>query len=184
MNNDGNIPPDLGNENDLNEVNEPNVVEKEEKGSRNYKAPPPFLEGADFLKWQSNIEIWTMLTSVSPKKQGPEVFLVLHEKAQDVCRSLGKQLGTSQGLVLLMGRLESLYLQDKDTRSYQAFKTFHNYKRSSGESMQQFVASFETLYGKLEEFKMVLPEAVQAYFLLSAANISEEDEKLTRATVG
>ena len=43
---------------------------------------------------------------------------------------------------------------------------------------------YEYLYSKLIRFEIKLPEGVQAYFLLKAANISEENERLARATCG
>ena len=148
------------------------------------KAPPHLTEDCDYLKWKSNIDIWCMCTKTPKNERGPVVFLSLHEKAQDKVRKIQKQLGAKNGLKLLMDRLDSLYMNDKNTRSYHAFKEFHGYKRDSGESIQDFVAKFEALYDKLEEFQMVLPEGVKAYYLLAAANISVEDEKLARATVG
>ena len=43
---------------------------------------------------------------------------------------------------------------------------------------------YEFLYSKLKKFNIELPEGVQAFFLLKAANVSEENERLARATCG
>ena len=48
----------------------------------------------------------------------------------------------------------------------------------------EFLVHYEYLYSKLIRFEIKLPEGVQAYFLLKAANISEENERLARATCG
>ena len=77
-----------------------------------------------------------------------------------------------------------MFLQDESTRAYAAFKDFHNYKRSSGDNYTDFIISFEKYYNKLVKYKMILPEEVKAYFLLSAANMSEENERLARTTCG
>ena len=43
---------------------------------------------------------------------------------------------------------------------------------------------FERLYARIVKYEMELPEAVRAYFLLNAANMFDEDEKLARTTCG
>ena len=52
----------------------------------------------------------------------------------------------------------------------------------SGLNVPHFVVEFDQLYHKLEQFDMKLPDGVLAFFLVSAANVSEENEKLARAT--
>ena len=44
------------------------------------------------------------------------------------------------------------------------------------------MVEFDQLDHKLAQFDMKLPDGVPAFFLLSAANVSEENEKLARAT--
>jgi len=65
-----------------------------------------------------------------------------------------------------------------------AFKEFHNYRRSSDEKYTDFVITFEKLYSRVVKYKMILPEEVKAYFLLNAANMSEDNEKLAMTTRG
>ena len=43
---------------------------------------------------------------------------------------------------------------------------------------------FEQLYTKVAEFKMVLPDGVKAFFILRAANISADNNRLVRTTAG
>ena len=52
----------------------------------------------------------------------------------------------------------------------------------SGEHFAYFI-KFEKLY-KLIKHDMPLPEAVKEYFLLSGANMSEENEKFVRIACG
>ena len=51
----------------------------------------------------------------------------------------------------------------------------------SGVNITDFVVEFDQLYHRLAQFDMKLPDDVLAFFLLSAANVSEENEKLARA---
>ena len=52
----------------------------------------------------------------------------------------------------------------------------------SGANITDFVVEFDQLSHKLAQFDMKLPDGVLAFFLLSAENVSEESEKLARAT--
>ena len=52
----------------------------------------------------------------------------------------------------------------------------------SGVNITYFVVKFDQLYHKLAQFDMKLPDGVLAFFLLNAANVSEENENLVRAT--
>ena len=51
-----------------------------------------------------------------------------------------------------------------------------------GVNITDFVLEFDQLYHKLAQFDMKLPDGVFAFFLLSAANVSDENDKLARAT--
>ena len=48
--------------------------------------------------------------------------------------------------------------------------------------MTDFFVKFEALYNRLSKFDVKLPEGVQCFFLLNAANVTEENERLARAT--
>ena len=73
---------------------------------------------------------------------------------------------------------------DKNTKVFLAFKAFYDYRRQSGTTITDFMIRYEYLYTTLGNHNVILPEAVQAFFLLTAANVSEENEKLARATCG
>ena len=68
------------------------------------------------------------------------------------------------------------------TRAYITFKKIYNYRHTSGVNITAFVVEFDRLCRKLTEYDMKLPDRVLASFLLSAANVSEENKKLARAT--
>ena len=78
------------------------------------------------------------------------------------------------GVKSIIEQLDKIVLKDSDTRAYIAFKKFYSYRRMSGVSITDFVVEFDQLYQKLD--------GVLAFFLLSAANVSQENEKLARAT--
>ena len=149
------------------------------------KAPPVFSEDDDYLSWKNDITVWQMFTDLDKKKQGPAVYLAMTGRAREAVREIpAAELGGDGGLNKIIQKLDSLFLKDESTRAYIAFKEFHHFKRSSGEHFADFIIKFEKLYNKLVKHEMALPEAVKAYFLLNAANMTEENEKLARTTCG
>ena len=97
---------------------------------------------------------------------------------------LPADLGKNDGLKKILDKLDSIFLQDANTRAYLAFKEFYEYKRSPGQLFSDFIVNFERLYSKIMKHDMKLPEPVRAYFLLNAVNMSEDNEKLARTTCG
>ena len=83
---------------------------------------------------------------------------------------------------LIIEKLDAVYLKDEATHAYCAFQEFYEYKRSAGKNFSEFIVEHEQRYHKLKQFRMELPEGVRAFFLLKAANMSEDSEKLVRAT--
>ena len=45
----------------------------------------------------------------------------------------------------------------------------------------KFITQYEKLYSEMKKFKMALPEALSAFMLLNATNISKENERLARS---
>ena len=78
-------------------------------------------------------------------------------------------------------RLDGVFLADKDTRAYCAFKEVIEFRRGSGVKFADFIIDFERLDREVGKY-MTLPSGCRAFLLLHAANLSEELEKLARAT--
>ena len=150
----------------------------------NIKSPPVFHpeEDDDYTKWRNDIAVWKMFTDTKEEKLGPAVYLSLQGKARDAVRSLQiADLGKAGGFDLILQELDNVYMQDETSRAFCAFKDFYEYSRSTGEGFSDFIVSFDQRYAKLRQYQMQLPEGVQAFFLLKAANLNTETEKLARA---
>ena len=93
-------------------------------------------------------------------------------------------IGKETGFDEIIAKLDAVYLKYENTRAYVAFKEFYEFKKASGENFSEFIVKYEHLYHKLTQYKMDLPEGVQAFFLLNAANMTEENEKLAGTTAG
>ena len=147
---------------------------------------PPRLEAEDtYLEWTNDLKIWQLFTDLEIERQGPAVYLSLTGRARECVRDLTpEQISSKEGVQHITNKLDAVFKKDQNTRAYIAFKEFYDYKRTSGMTIADFIVRFEYLYHKLQQFDMKLPEGVKAFFLLNAANVSEDNEKLARATVG
>ena len=149
------------------------------------KAPPVFNEEEDYLNWKNDLEVWKLSTDTEKKKRGPAVYLMLTGRAREAVRNLKPaDIGKGIGLDEIIVKLDAFYLKDENTPAYVAFKEFYEFKRASGESFSEFIGKYEHLYHKLTRYKMDLPEGVQVFFLLHAANMTKENEKLAGTTEG
>ena len=149
------------------------------------KSPPVFdpQEDDDYVSWKNDVGIWRLYTDTKEEKIGAAVYLALKGKAREVVRQLKPEdIGKKEGYDLVMRTLDAVYLKDESTRAFCAFKDFYEYKRSSGEKYSDFIVEHERKYNKLKQFRMELPEGVRAFFLLKAANLTDDSEKLARAT--
>ena len=124
-----------------------------------------------------------MFTDLEKKQRGPAVFLSLTGRTRECVRPLGaEEISKETEVKSIIEQLDKIFLKDSDTRAYIAFKKLYNYRRMSGVNITDFVVQFDQLYHKLTQLDMKLPDDVSALFLLRAANVSKENEKLARAT--
>ena len=154
-----------------------------------FKTPPVLSDVISYTDWKFDLEMWKLYAKLENKRKGPAVYLSLSGEAKECLRVLNHvDIGKENGLDLIIATLDKHFLKDENTRAYIAFKEFYDFRRSSGDSISQFLVTFERLYHKLKEFKIReevhfdVPEGVKAFFHLTAANISEENERLARAT--
>ena len=117
------------------------------------------------------------------RKGGLHFCLALKGRAKEAVHSLKPDdLNVDEGLDLVIAKLDEVFLKDKNTRAYLKFQEFYGYKRLSGETIDAYIVKFEQLYQDLTEFNMVVPSEIKACFLLMGCNISDDVEKLARAT--
>ena len=154
-------------------------------GHQSLKSPPVLDDEGNYADWKQDLVIWQMYTDIEKRKQGPAVYLCLSGKARECARDIkSDELGAVDGVSKILTKLDSLFEKDKDTRTFLAFNEFYDYRRASGDNIVDFLVHFEHLYSKLKKFEVELPVGVQAFFLLKAANLSDENERLARATCG
>ena len=152
--------------------------------SRDIKTPPTLNDGDSYSNWKNDLEIWELYTDLENKRKGPAVFLSLTGEARECIRTLKKtDIGAENGLEKIIAKLDSFYQQDINTRAYLYFKQFYEFRRTVGMSITDFLVKYEFLYHQLSDYEVKLPTGVQAFFLLQALNVSDENERLVRATI-
>ena len=92
------------------------------------------------------------------------------------------EIAKDNGVDLIIAELDNVYLKDKTTQAFCAVKDFVEYRRQSGVNFSKFIVEWSQKYGEVKKHKMALVDGVQGYFLLVAANLTAEHERLVRAT--
>ena len=148
------------------------------------KAPPLFNPNEDnYEAYKRELEIWDSFTDLEEKKRGPAVYLSLDKKTKQAVSQLKPaDISAPDGLQKIIQKLDEVYLADRNTRAYAAFQRFNECKRDEGETLEDFIIRFEDKYNDMEEYNMNLPDGIKAFFILNASNLTDETERLTRAT--
>ena len=149
------------------------------------KHPPNFSpeDGDDYGNWRKDTEVWTKFTTEPKEKHGAAVYLSLKGTARDAVRGISVgDLEKATGFDEVIKLLDAVYLKDRATQAFCAFKDFVDYRRGSGDSFATFIVEFEKRNREIVKHAMTLPTGALAYFLLQAANLTIDNERLARAT--
>ena len=79
--------------------------------------------------------------------------------------------------------LEEIFQSGEKTRTYHPFKDYVEYRRRRDQNFSSFAVAYEKIYREMKRYKLDLPTGVQAFFLLQAANVTRDLEKMVRTTV-
>ena len=148
------------------------------------KAVPILNESSSYEAFVKEIKIWRLLKVCTAEEEGPMLFRTLTGKAKEAAMKLQvEQIGSAQGLDLILKELNKLYLSDENTRMFTALERFEQYKRPNELGISQFILEFEDLHDKVKQFNVNYPDVVLGFKLMKAARLSPENEKLVRATI-
>ena len=112
------------------------------------------------------------------------VFLSLEGTAREAVLELDTAVHNSEdGMKKLYEKLDTLFMEDINQSAFRAYETFENYQRLPGTSLEDFLIEFGRLVTKLKDFNILLPEPVLTFRALKSANITNDNEKLVKATV-
>ena len=143
------------------------------------KIPPKMDKEGDYETWKSDLKIWRRLTDLEKPKQALVVHLRLEGRARIASSELGEDiLGKADGLDKLLEKLDSLFLRDKSTRQYSAFRELYKLSRKGDQSVEHYITEFEQVAFKMAKLEMTLPQAVGAFLLLESSNLSDNEVKM------
>ena len=128
--------------------------------------------------------LWEMATSVDKKKMAPTVFLTLTGKAREAVLEMNAdELNAEDGMTKLYAKLDELLKEGKTQASLICYDKFERYVRPSEMSIADYLVEFERMNEQLKTYDISLPEPVLAHRALRSANISDEYERIVKATV-
>ena len=141
---------------------------------------PELKDDSNYVDWRKDVSVWKMVNAGADKKQlGGMLYLSLKGKARDYVRAIKEEdICSETGFDTILEKLDEVYMTDKDTLAFVAAEEFMSYQRERDGSIRDFLIHYDYLYSKLAAFDMVLPEGFQALFLLRAANLSPDHQKL------
>ena len=110
--------------------------------------------------------------------------LSLTGKARDAVLEMDvKEVQAKDGVEKILKVLDDLYLKDEHQRMYVSMKSFEQYTRLDGTSLDSYIVEFEKNYNRLKLHKIEFPDQFLAYRLLENANLDQTKNELIRTTL-
>ena len=148
------------------------------------KINPPNFASERYELYREKLLAWRDVTDLPTEKQGIVIALTLPDddknKIQEkVFNQIGREnLKQENGLDTLINFLDSQLMKDELSDSLEKFEQFEDFQRVNGQSITEYIATFDSHYRKLEKYKLKLPTEILAFKLLRKANISKEEKML------
>ena len=146
--------------------------------------PPSFNCTKSYERFKQELLAWREITELSKNKQGIAVALSLpdddeHKIKDKVFDQIAlDELKDEDGLNILIAFLDKHLGKNDLADSIEKFEDFDDFKRKEGQTIQEFIAMFDSKYRKIEKKDMSLPSEILAFKLLKKANITKEEKLL------
>ena len=150
------------------------------------KWPPQFISEDTYEVWKNDLNIWCELCEVPKAKRALAVHLSLptDSRARAATSEIPiEDLKKDNGVDILIGKLDNLFLPDKGRRQFAAFKTLYNLRRPEHVTISDFVTDFEHTYFKFKKQDMTLPDSVMAFMLLASSVLSDNESQLVMSAI-
>ena len=148
------------------------------------KMNPPNLTSVPYKLYKQTLLAWREVTDLSKDKQGVAIALSLPQEDKNkiqekVFNEIGlDKLKQDDGLHTLIQFLDGILLKDELSDSLEKFEEFEAFQRASGQSITDYISTFDSMYRKIEKLDMKLPSHSLAFKLLRRTNISQEEKML------
>ena len=146
--------------------------------------PPSFNSAKSYERFKQELLAWREITEISKNKQGIAVALSLPDDDENKIKDKVfdqialDELKDENGLNILIAFLDKHLGKDDLADSIEKFEDFDDFKRKDGQTIQEFIAMFDSKYRKIEKKDMSLPSEILAFKLLKKANITKEEKLL------
>ena len=145
---------------------------------------PPQLEPGNYTSWRKEMVFQRHATNVDKKKRAATVFLTLNGKAREAILEMSPtDLNEEDGLSKLYSKLDKLFKENENKAALETYDQFERYSRPSEMTIADYLIEFDMMTAQLKLHKIICPEPVLAYMVLRSANLTNDHEKLIRATV-
>ena len=146
--------------------------------------PPTFNKEKNYERFKQELLAWKEITDLRQDKQGIAIALSLPEEDESKIREKVfdqiplDDLKSEDGFTVLLNFLDQHLAKDDLSDSLEKFEDFEDFKRAEGQSINEYVATFDAKYRKVEKKKMTLPSEILAFKLIRKANITKEEKLL------
>ena len=146
--------------------------------------PPIWSENLSFEDWRNEVDLWLVVTELAKEKQAPQLILYsLSGQKREVAKELNlQQLGSNNGVNLLMDKLKENFGKDSTDSSFEAYVQFEKLKRPKEQKITEYIICFENAYQKIARLDMKLPDSVRACKLLHSANLERNKRQMALTT--
>ena len=145
---------------------------------------PPTLVPGKYTSWRKEMALWEIACNIDANKQAPTVCLNLPSKAKEAILEMEPaELNKADGMKKLYDKLDGLYKEDANQAALASYETFEKYSRPSEMTIADYLIEFDRMNAQLSVHNIKLPEPVLAYRALKSANLTNDNEKLVKATV-
>ena len=144
--------------------------------------PPP---SNNYILWRKDIELWKKLTDTPRTKMGYALQYAcrkeerIHEAVLNIPENL---VDGENGINNVLKVLDALHVKDKREAAWEYYNNFISLKRKINQSVANFILEFEASYEKVKSFGNQLSEDYLPIKLLQAANLSEVEERIVKAS--
>ena len=124
--------------------------------------PPTFNKEKNYERFKQELLAWKEITDLRQDKQGIAIALSLPEEDESkICEKVFDQiplddLKSEDGFTVLLNFLDQHLAKDDLSDSLEKFEDFEDFKRAEGQSINEYVATFDAKYRKVEKKKMTL----------------------------
>ena len=100
------------------------------------KSPPIWPDDRSFGSWNTEIEMWLVITDIQVDKRAPTIVLTLQGRKREVARQVPiGDLNHEDGVTRLLAKLAEYFAKDTVDSAYEAYVKFEELKRQPTSSI-------------------------------------------------